>query len=207
MLTNNHEAEDGSHFLFVPSSSSGFPDPWVERAVPFKRGTPIFFNALDVHTGSGIPKASFADMTNPRLRAFFAVELTQGPNLRFPNVHVTQSINRPQLGAPGGPVANTVPCEGAVRCSGKVLAKCYGCDWAALCAAHKDGLCVPCQEGAEPEGGEKEELVEDHNGVSIEQCAQCLLPVGTKPGIFCCRGGGVGGRWLPPSLMRRWGGL
>ena len=26
------------------------------------------------------------------------------------------------------------------------------------------------------------------------------------PGIFCCRGGGVGGRWLPPSLMRRWGG-
>ena len=36
MLTHNHEEEDGSHFLFVPSSSSGFPDPWVERAVPFK---------------------------------------------------------------------------------------------------------------------------------------------------------------------------
>ena len=27
MLTQNHEEEDGSHFLFVPSSSSGFPDP------------------------------------------------------------------------------------------------------------------------------------------------------------------------------------
>ena len=27
MLTHNHEEEDGSHFLFVPSSSSGFPDP------------------------------------------------------------------------------------------------------------------------------------------------------------------------------------
>ena len=42
-LTYNHEAEDGSRFLFVPSSSSGFPDPWVERVVPFKRGTAFFF--------------------------------------------------------------------------------------------------------------------------------------------------------------------
>ena len=58
MLTHNHEAEDGSHFLFVPSSISWFSDPWVERAVPFKRGTAFFFNALDVHRGSGIPKAS-----------------------------------------------------------------------------------------------------------------------------------------------------
>ena len=35
MLTHNHEEEDGSHFLFVPSSSSGFPDPWVESWVQF----------------------------------------------------------------------------------------------------------------------------------------------------------------------------
>ena len=27
--------------------------------------------------------------------AFFAIELTQGGNLRFPNLHVTQSIKRP----------------------------------------------------------------------------------------------------------------
>ena len=33
----------GRIFFFVPSSSSGFPDPWVERAVPFKRGTAFFF--------------------------------------------------------------------------------------------------------------------------------------------------------------------
>ena len=46
MLTHNHEAEDGSHFLFVPSSSSGFPDLWVERAVPFKRGSAFFFMPL-----------------------------------------------------------------------------------------------------------------------------------------------------------------
>ena len=46
MLTHNHEAEDGSHFLYVPSSSSGFHDPWLERVVPFKRGTAFFFNAL-----------------------------------------------------------------------------------------------------------------------------------------------------------------
>ena len=51
MLTHNHEAEDGSHFLFVPSSSSGFLDPRVERVEPFKRGTAFFFNALDVHRG------------------------------------------------------------------------------------------------------------------------------------------------------------
>ena len=53
MLTHNHEAEDGSPFLFVPYSSSGFRDPWVERALPFKRGTAFFFNALDVHRGLG----------------------------------------------------------------------------------------------------------------------------------------------------------
>ena len=43
MLMHNHAAEDGSHFLFVPSSSARFPNPWVERAVPFKMGTTIFF--------------------------------------------------------------------------------------------------------------------------------------------------------------------
>ena len=145
MLTHNHEAEDGSHFLFVPSSSSGFPDPWVGRAVPFKGGTAFFFNALDVHRGCGIPKASPTGVTNTRLMAFFAIELPQGPNLRFSNLHVTQSIKRPQLGALGGPVAKIVPCEGVVRCRGKLVAKCYGCDRAALCAAHEDGLCVPCQ--------------------------------------------------------------
>ena len=151
MPTHNHAAEDGSHFLFVPSSSSGFPDPWVESAVPFNRSTAFFFNALDVHRGSGIPKASPAVMPNPRLMAFFAIELTQGPNLGFPNVHVTQSIKRRQLGARG--VAKTVPCEGAVRCRGKIVAKCYGCDSATLCAAHKDGLCVPCKEQGEGGAG------------------------------------------------------
>ena len=49
MLTHNHEAEDGSHFIFVPSSSSGFPNPWVEKVVPFKRGTALFLKSLDVH--------------------------------------------------------------------------------------------------------------------------------------------------------------
>ena len=207
MLTHNHEAEDGSHFLFVPSSSLGFPDLWVERAVPFKRGTAFFFDALDVHRGSGIPKASPTGVSDPRLMAFFAIELTQGPNLRFPNLHITQSIKRPQLGAPGGRVAKTVPCEGAVRCRGKVVAKCYGCNRAALCAAHKDGLCVPCQEGEEPEGGEEEELVEDPNGVSIEQCAQCLLAVGTTTGHFLLSGWGGGREVLAPLSNEEVGGV
>ena len=184
MLTHNHEADDGSHSLFLPSSSLGFPDPWVDRAVPFKRGTAFFFfNALDVHRGSGILKASPTSVSHPRLMAFFSIELTQGPNLRFPNLHVTQSIKRPQLEAPGGRVAKTVPCEGAVKCRGKVVAKSYGCKRAALRAAHKD-LCLPCQEGEEQEGGEEEALLEDPTGVSIEQCAQCLLPVGTTTRHF-----------------------
>ena len=93
-------------------------------------------------------------------------------------------------------MAKTVPCEGAVRFRGKVVAKCYGCDRAALCAAHKDGLCVPCQEGEELEAGEEEEVVEDPNGVGIEQCAQCLLPVGTTTENFLLSGWVGGG--CPP---------
>ena len=198
MLTHNHEEEDGSHFLFVPSSSSGFPDPWVDRAVPFKRGTAFFFNALDVHRGSGIPKASPMGVRDPRLMAFFAIELTQGGNLRFPNLHMTQSIERPQLGAPGGRVARTVQCDGAVRCRGKVVADCYGCNRLILCTAHKDGLCVPCQEGEQVEGGEEEEVVVDPNGVSIEQSAQSLLPVGTTTGHFLLSGWGIGREVIAP---------
>ena len=34
-----------------------------------------------------------------------------------------------------------------------------------LRAAHKDGLCVPCQEREEVEGGEEEVVVEDPNWV------------------------------------------
>ena len=49
--------------------------------------------------------------------------------------------------------------------------------------------------------------MEDPNGVSIEQCAQCLLPVGTNTGHFLLSGWGLGGLWLPPSRLRRWGGV
>ena len=76
MLTHNHEAEDGPHFLFVPSSSSGCRDPWVARAVPFNGGPAFFFTALDVHRGSGIAKASPGGVSHPRLIAFFAIEVS-----------------------------------------------------------------------------------------------------------------------------------
>ena len=145
-------------------------------------------------------------MTHPRLMAFFAIELTQGGNLRFPNLHVTLSIKRPQLGALGGQVAKTVQCEGAVRCRGKVVANCYGCNRAVLCAAHKDGLCVPCQEGEEVEGGEEEVVVEDPNGVSIEPSAQCLLPVGTTTGHFLLLGWGNGREVIAPLNNEEVGG-
>ena len=71
---------------------------------------------------------------------------------------------------------------------GKVVTKCYGYDRAVLHGAHKDGLCVPCQEGEEVEGGEEEVVVEDPNGVSIEQSAQCLLLLGTTVGHFLLLG-------------------
>ena len=153
MLTHSYEEEDGSRFFLCPLVVPGsLTLGW--RGLCHSRGAlPFFFNGLDVHRGSGIPKASPTGVTHPRLMAFFAIELTQGGNLRFPNLHVTQSIKRPQLGAPGGRgwprVAKTVQCDGAVRCRGKVVANCYGCNRAVLCAAHKDGLCVPCQEGEE----------------------------------------------------------
>ena len=185
VLTHNHEAEDGSHFLFVPFNGLGFPDFWVERAAPFKRGAAFFFNALDVHRGSGIPKAAPTGVSDPRLMAFFAIKLTQGPVLRFSNLHVTQAIKRPRLGKSGGRGAKTALCEGAVRCRGKVVAKCYGCEQAGLCTAHKDGLFVPCQEG------------EDPKGVSIEQCVQCLLPPGTTTAHFLLTGCGGGGGCPP----------
>ena len=111
---------------------------------PSRGALPFFFNALDVPRGSGIPKAAPNGVSDPRLIAFCAIELTQGRNLRFHNLHVTQAIKQPQLGSLGGGGAKTAPCEGAVRCRGKVVAKCYSCERAGLCMAHKDGLCVPC---------------------------------------------------------------
>ena len=93
-------------FLCPPAVQGSLTLGW--RGMCHSRGAlPFFFNALDVHRGSGIPKASPTDVTHPRLMAFFAIELTQGPNLRFPNLHVTQSIKRPQLGAPCGQVAKS----------------------------------------------------------------------------------------------------
>ena len=68
-------------------------------------------------------------------------------------------------------MAKTVRCDGAVRCRGKVVVNCYGCNRMILCTAHKEGLCVLCQEAEEVEWGEEEVVVEDPNGVSIEQCA------------------------------------
>ena len=63
-----------------------------------------------------------------------------------------------------------------VGCRGKRATKWYNCDRAWLCAVHKVGINVPCYEGEDMEGGE-EEGGGRHNGVSIQQCVQCLLPV------------------------------
>ena len=85
-------------FLCPPAVRGSLTLGW--RGLCHLRGAlPFFLNALDVHRGSGIPKASPTSVTHPRLMAFFAIELTQGPDLQFPNLHVTQDIKRPQLGA------------------------------------------------------------------------------------------------------------
>ena len=65
---------------------------------------------------------------------------------------------------------------------------------------------MPCQEGEEPEGGEEEELVEDPNGVSIEQCAQCLLPMGITTGHFLLSGWGSGRDVVAPLTNEGGGG-
>ena len=109
--------------------------------------------------------------------------------------------------APGGRVAKTVQCHGAVRCRGKVVAKCYGYDWAVLRAAHKDGLCVPWQVGEEVEGGEEEVVVEDPNGVSIEESAHCLLLLRTTTGHFLLSGWRNGRDVIAPLTNEDVGGV
>ena len=138
-------------FLCPPAARGSVTLGW--RGLCHSRGALAFFFALDVHRGAGPPKASPTGVIHPHLMAFFAIELTQGPNLHLPNLYVTRAIKRRQLGAPGARGPKTAPCEGAVRCRGQIVAKCYGYERAGLCAAHKDGLCVPCQEGEELEGG------------------------------------------------------
>ena len=167
------------------------------RGLCHSRGAlPFFFNAFDVHRESGIPKASPTGVSYPRL-------IPQGPNLRFPTLHVTQAIKRPQLWSPGGLGANTAPCKRAVRCRGKVLAKCYGCEPAGLCTAHKDGLCVPCQEGEEPEGGEEEGWGIPMGSAlrnALNACSRWEQP----PGFFV---EGVGWGGWPPLHSGGGGGL
>ena len=53
--------------------------------MPLKRGK----------EGSGIPKAAPTCVYDPRLIAFFAIDLPQGPKLRFPNLHLIHANIRP----------------------------------------------------------------------------------------------------------------
>ena len=65
---------------------------------------------------------------------------------------------------------------------------------------------MPCQEGEEPEGGGGG-LLEDPDGVSIEQCAQCLLPVGTTTGHFLLSGWGGRREVVAPLTTEEVGGI
>ena len=74
------------------------------RGLCHSRGAlPFFFNALDVHRGWGIPKASPKGVTHPHLMAFFAIELAQGGNLRFSNSNSNSILQLPlHQAAPAG---------------------------------------------------------------------------------------------------------
>ena len=99
----------------------------------------------------------------------------------------------------GGRGAKTTPCEGAVRCRGKVVAKCHGCERAGLCTAHKDGLCVPCQEGGEPEGGVEEEGGGGPQWGQHRAMCSMLAPRGNNHRAFFGEGvGGEEGGGCPP---------
>ena len=56
------------------------------------------------------------------------------------------------------------------------------------------------------EGGEQEKVVEDPNQVSIGQCAQCLLPVGTTARHFLLSGWGNGREVIAPLTNEEVGG-
>ena len=49
-------------------------------------------------------------------------------------------------------------------------------------------------------------MVEDPNGVSIEQCARCLLLVGTTTGHFLLSGWGNGREVIAPLTNEELGG-
>ena len=79
MLTHNHETEDGSHFVFLTSSSFVFADPTVGKAPPFKLALHYFSMPLMFTEDQGFQRP------HPRLwpipASFFPIELTYGPNL------------------------------------------------------------------------------------------------------------------------------
>ena len=61
--------------------------------------------------------------------------------------------------------------------------------------------------GRSRRGGGGQELVEDPNGVNIEQCAQCLLPLGTTTGQLLLSGWGFGSEVVAPLTTEEVGGL
>ena len=77
-----------------------------------KRALPVFFNAFDVHRKSIIPKPLPSVVSDSRLMAFFAIELTQSPNTRFPTLPVTPAIKRAHEGSDEGPGAKAPTCQG-----------------------------------------------------------------------------------------------
>ena len=61
--------------------------------------------------------------------------------------------------------------------------------------------------GRSPRGVEEEVVVEDPNGVTIEQSAQCFLPVGTTTGQFLLSGWGNGREVIAPLTNEEVGGI
>ena len=84
-------------FLSPPAVWGSLTLGW--RGLCHSRGAlPFFLNALDVHRGSGIPKAAPIGVSDPRLMAFFAIELTQGPTYGSPTCMSPRPLSSPSWG-------------------------------------------------------------------------------------------------------------
>ena len=70
--------------------------------MPLKRRTTFLFTMPLMSTS----------VANPGRMVFFAIELTQGHKLRFPNLNVTQAMKRSQKGPHEGSGVNAPTCQG-----------------------------------------------------------------------------------------------
>ena len=162
--------------------------PIVEFAI--HEGQCLFFFALGFHRGWGIPKSARTVCPILALWHFLQSSLPMAVTYGSP----TSMSPRPLSGRSWGRLVPGLSrwrhVRGQLGIGGRWLPSAMAAS-GRVCAPHAKMVSV-CHalRGRSRRGGG------GPNGVSIEQCAQCLLPQGTTTGHFCLGGEG-GGRWCP----------